>query len=242
MTNAITYRVYGQESNRNSQYELSLKDYENKAIHANIWENVMPPIYLTISMMGAAVIIWLGSRNVLGIGSRVWNVAAFTTYFSCYRKLATKASKSAKLFNSVQKAKVSWKRIEPYLEKSTFDSSLPPFENTSISFENVSFAYPKQKPLFENITFSVKAGQIIGITGAVACGKTTFGKMIIGEQPYQGTIKVGTTILNSNGGIYDSRIGYMGHQPQTFQRHHRRKYLYGYTGQYLGCFAMRMYR
>ena len=34
---------------------------------------------------------------------------------SCYGKLAVKSSKAAKLFNSVQKANVSWKRIRPLL-------------------------------------------------------------------------------------------------------------------------------
>ena len=115
ISNALTYRVYGQESNQNAAYEEKLMDYEKKAVRANIWENAMQPIYQVISMLGSIVIIWFGGKNVFGTGWCVWNIAAFTTFFSCYQKLAIKSSKAAKLFNAVQKAQVSWKRIKPYL-------------------------------------------------------------------------------------------------------------------------------
>ena len=41
ITNALTYRIYGQEKNRNAEYELYLEDYEKKAVRANLWENAM---------------------------------------------------------------------------------------------------------------------------------------------------------------------------------------------------------
>ncbi len=219
VSNAVTYRVYGQETNRNREYESSLDDYEHKAVRANIWENIMPPIYLAISMVGAIVILWFGSKNVIGTGWRPWDVAAFTTYFACYRKLAAKASKSAKLFNSVQKAKVSWGRIKPYLQNLSTPDSLPDLEG-SLSVSGLSFAYPSAasggKRLFNDVNFSVKPGQIVALSGPVACGKTTFGKILIGEQPYEGCIKVGEQVLSTKGDSYDWRIGYMGHQPQLF--------------------------
>lgn len=227
VSNAVTYRVYGQETNRNREYESSLDDYECKAVRANIWENIMPPLYLAISMVGAIVILWFGSKNVIGTGWRPWDVAAFTTYFACYRKLAAKASKSAKLFNSVQKAKVSWGRIKSYLQNLHAPDSLPALEG-SLSVSGLSFAYPSaasgaasiatsgRKYLFNDANFSVKPGQIVALSGPVACGKTTLGKILIGEQPYEGCIKVGEQVLSDAGDSYDWRIGYMGHQPQLF--------------------------
>lgn len=216
VTNALTYRVYGQESNRNAAYEENLTDYEKKAVRANIWENAMQPIYQVISMLGSIVIIWFGGKNVLGMGWSIWNIAAFTTYFSCYQKLAVKSSKAAKLFNAVQKAQVSWKRIKPYLgsvEKKTEPDTL---SCQSLSVENVTFAYPGQNALFTNVTFQVRPGDIIGITGKIACGKSTLGKLLIGELPYQGKISLGNTILSNQGERYETCIGYLGHQPELF--------------------------
>lgn len=63
------------------------------------------------------MILYFGSKNILGSGWTSWDVAAFTTFLACYTKLSDKSSKAAKLFNAVHKAQVSWKRIHPYMER-----------------------------------------------------------------------------------------------------------------------------
>ncbi len=207
--NALTYRIYGQETNRNLIYEKCLMDYEAKAVRANIWENVMQPIYLVISMAGCLCILWFGGKNVLGQGWTQWDIAAFVTYLSCFTKLASKTSKAAKLFNSVQKASVSWKRIQPFLtmnspvkkEGQTKDVQMVP-EQKMISLDHVSFHYEGCEDLFSDVSFSANSGEIIGITGPIACGKTTLGKLFLGELPYSGEI-------NINGNIV-----YMGHKSE----------------------------
>lgn len=230
---ALTYRIYGQESHQNDIYETYLDDYEHKAIRANIWENALQPLYQVVSMTGTLIVIWFGSKNVLGTGWSVWNVAAFTTYFSCYKKLAVKSSKAAKLFNAVQKAMVSWKRIKPYLAPvcdGEDDSTLPAEQNSVASTHNkisdnseyntayevsaLTFSYPGQPPLFSDVSFTAKTGDIIGVTGAVACGKSTLGKILIGELPYTGTISFNRCLLPSDGSAYFTDVGYLGHQPE----------------------------
>ena len=49
ISNSITYRIYGSELNRDKAYESHLKDYEKRAVSANIWENTMQPLYNIIS-------------------------------------------------------------------------------------------------------------------------------------------------------------------------------------------------
>ena len=44
----------------------------------------------------------------------------------------------------------------------------------SLSVENLSFAYGS-KPVFSGLSLTVQPGDIIGVTGPVACGKSTFG-------------------------------------------------------------------
>ena len=44
---------------------------------------------------------------MLGTGWQSWNIAAFTTFLSCFVRMAAKFFKAAKLFNAVQRAKVS---------------------------------------------------------------------------------------------------------------------------------------
>lgn len=216
ISNALTYRVYGQESNQNAAYEEKLMDYEKKAVRANIWENAMQPIYQVISMLGSIVIIWFGGKNVFGTGWCVWNIAAFTTFFSCYQKLAIKSSKAAKLFNAVQKAQVSWKRVKPYLGRVEKEAEQVADDFPSLFVEHVTFAYPGQEALFTDVTFQARPGDVIGMTGRIACGKSTLGKLLIGELPFEGKITLGNHVLSGQGNQYETGIGYLGHQPELF--------------------------
>lgn len=216
ITNALTYRVYGQESSRNAAYEENLDDYEKKAVRANIWENAMPPIYQVISMLGAVAIIWFGGRNVAGTGWSAWNIAAFTTFFSCYQKLAVKSSKAAKLFNAVQKAQVSWKRIKPYLGGVEEGTEHETVFRPELSVRGVTFAYPGQEPLIANAAFQISPGEIVGLTGRIACGKSTLGRLLTGELPYEGAIFLGDSRFPNQGECYESGVGYLGHQPELF--------------------------
>lgn len=216
ITNALTYRVYGQEAAQNAAYEVHLTDYEKKAVMANVWENAMQPVYQVISMLGTVMIIWFGGKNVLGTGWTVWNVAAFSTFFSCYKKLAVKSSKAAKLFNAVQKARVSWGRIQPYLASVPEEAEQPLLPPAPLAVSGLSFAYPGQKPLFTDVTFQAEPGQIVGVTGEVACGKSTLGRLLTGELPYQGRIALGNAVFPSGGGHWGNQVGYLGHQPELF--------------------------
>ena len=46
--NAITYRVFGREKERQNAYEENLSAYEKAAVRANIWNTAMPPVYLSL--------------------------------------------------------------------------------------------------------------------------------------------------------------------------------------------------
>lgn len=56
--NAITYRVFGCEQERQLAYEENLTSYEKSAVKANIWNSVMPPVYRIISMVGVLFILY----------------------------------------------------------------------------------------------------------------------------------------------------------------------------------------
>lgn len=252
ITNAITYRVFGCEKERGENYEVHLKEYEHAAVKANIWNAALPPVYKVIAMAGTVMILYFGSRNILGMGWTTWDVAVFTTFLACYTKLSDKSSKAAKLFNAVHKAQVSWKRIHPYMEraaeavekdeiaaqnenysaessdkdvkagsegsavrKSGQQSEKNSVKENVVAADHLTFAYPGSDPIFKDISFTAKPGQIIGITGPVACGKSTLGKSFLCEYPYEGHLTYGGRELSSYTENERSRIvGYLGHDPE----------------------------
>jgi ATP-binding cassette ChvD family protein len=63
-----------------------------------------------------------------------------------------------------------------------------------IEVENLSKSYG-DKLLFENLSFTLPAGGIVGVIGPNGAGKSTLFKLITGqEQPDEGKIEIGTTV------------------------------------------------
>ena len=185
ISNALTYRVYGEEAVQDRRYETYLADYEKKMILANLWENTLQPIYKVIAMIGTVLVIWFGGYNVQGTGWENWDIAAFSTYLACFIKLATKSSHAAKLFNAIQKAQVSWQRIQPHLQAAAeLRQPVPPAAPAELTVRHLSFTYPgSANPIFRDLSFSAKPGTLIGVTGPVACGKSTLGQAFLCEIP-----------------------------------------------------------
>ena len=219
--NAMTYRVFGLEKKRQAVYEENLTSYEKAAVKANIWNAAMPPIYRIISMAGVFFILYFGQKNVLGTGWQAWSIASFTTFLVCFVKLSVKSSSAAKLFNAVHKAQVSWNRIKPLLpqeeENETDEVKVKKTPVEALKVKHLSFTYPDGKKILDDISFSAKKGQIIGITGAVACGKSTLGKAFLCEYPYEGHITVdGAELQNMEQSVRTGIVAYLGHDPELF--------------------------
>ena len=212
--NAVTYRIYGCESTREGQYEHTLDTYEKTAVRSNVWQSALPPLYLAVSEAGVLFILWFGAKNVLGSGWRAWDIAAFTTFLSCFTKLTVKSSKVAKLFKSVQKAEVSWKRIQPLMKSPETLEPLAVPSAMDVTLENLSFAYGDQ-PVFSGLSLTAHPGDIIGVTGPVACGKSTFGRVFLCEAPYGGSAKFGKTEFSTlTPRQIAETVGYLGHDPE----------------------------
>lgn len=215
--NAVTYRIYGCEDAQEARYEAALDGYEQAAVRANVWQAALPPLYLAASNLSVLFILWFGAKNVLGTGWRAWDIAAFTTFLSCFMKTAVKSSKAAKLFNAVQRAEVSWKRIKPMMKtpRALEPLAIPAAQRVEVS--GLSFCYDGGAPIFEGVSFSAQPGDIIGVTGPVACGKSTLGRVFLCERPYGGSVRIGGRELSElSPREAASAVGYLGHDPELW--------------------------
>ena len=215
--NAVTYRICGCEDAQEARYEASLDGYERTAVRANVWQAALPPLYLAASNLSVLFILWFGAKNVLGTGWRAWDIAAFTTFLSCFMKTAVKSSKAAKLFNAVQRAEVSWKRIKPMMKtpRALEPLAVPAAQRVEVS--GLSFCYDGGAPIFEGVSFSAQPGDIIGVTGPVACGKSTLGRVFLCERPYGGSVRIGGRELSElSPREAASTVGYLGHDPELW--------------------------
>ena len=66
--------------------------------------------------------------------------------------------------------------------------------------------------IIKRADFEVQSGDIVGITGPVASGKSTIGRLLQGLFPYEGSITInGTELANIESAAVSRYIVYMGH-------------------------------
>ena len=155
-------------------------------------------------------------------------MASFTTFLSCFIKLSVKSSHAAKLFNAVHKAQVSWKRIKPLMKEDSYEDDNRLLKPGILEVSHVSFAYPGGEKIYEDLSFLAAPGQIIGVTGAVACGKSTLGRTFLCEYPYEGRIRfLGKELSEMTKAERTGMVGYLGHDPELFNDTVRNNILLG---------------
>lgn len=63
--------------------------------------------------------------------------------------------------------------------------------NILINLSNISFSYPSKMNLLNDLSFTLRAGDRVGIIGPNGCGKTTLFYVIMGlMQPYEGHVEI----------------------------------------------------
>lgn len=88
----------------------------------------------------------------------------------------------------------------------------------SVQFRGVSFAYQKEQPILKNVSFTIKAGQKVCITGREGSGKSTVLKLLTGAYPaFSGAVLVNDVpVGNYNLGYLRSQIGIVLGQQDVF--------------------------
>ena len=187
LAHALTWRLTGYETRRNTVYERQLTDYQQKSVRAGLWENALQPLYRVITVLGTLPIFYYGGTYVQ---TGYWDIAAFTAFFACYLRLAEKASHGAKLFNAVQKAQVSWQRVKPLLRLPPAPSPRRPLQTPlSLSLQDFGVTLG-QKQIVQDLTLDLPAGSLLAVTGPIASGKSTLLRVLTQGLTYTGHLWV----------------------------------------------------
>ena len=79
-----------------------------------------------------------------------------------------------------------------------------------IEFQNVSFSYDGERPVVENLSFSIGKGEAVGLIGANGAGKSTIMKLLLGLLSGKGQILVdGLPVNKQNLPAIRQKIGFV---------------------------------
>ena len=79
-----------------------------------------------------------------------------------------------------------------------------------IEFQNVSFSYDGERPVVENLSFTIQDGESVGLIGANGAGKSTIMKLLLGLLSGKGQILVdGLAVNKQNLPAIRQKIGFV---------------------------------
>ncbi len=237
MDHAWMYRLYSLDIKNEKKYDASLKDYERKMVKSEVLTDITLPICNVISLVGLVPILYLGIGYVTSSASfsyslpylmnESWTIGAFSTYITTFVLLSSKASHTAKLFSSIEKGLSSWKRIKPYIKPYEEFPKAEKREGDLLQMKDFSISFDSKK-LFDPFSLEAKKGEIIALTGPVACGKTAIGKAFLKDVSYSGSLLLfGKEIREYSLEERNGNISYMGHQNNLFTESIKNNIAYG---------------
>lgn len=168
-------RAFGKQQDVLKQFEeINEKLYESST-KAQIWSGYMMPLMNVINNFIFTVVAIVGGILSVGYGLSVGTVVSFMSYS---KQFARPLNSVAGMFNTIQSALAGAERVfeildneeEPADIKNAIDMENP---KGDVTFENVCFSYDKSTPILKNISFNVKAGEVVALVGETGAGKTT---------------------------------------------------------------------
>jgi ATP-binding cassette subfamily B protein len=181
MSGIVLMKSFVREPYERSRYYESvtrLMDLEIRLAMVGRWFigaiNAMVIIGPALVWIGGA---WLAIRGGLTIGT----IVAFVAYFG---RLYTPASALAGVQVQIVSALAVFERIFDYLDMpveggtENADAIELPHLRGGIEFRDVTFSYDKDRPVLQNVSFSVAPGQMAAFVGPSGAGKTTITNLV----------------------------------------------------------------
>jgi subfamily B ATP-binding cassette protein MsbA len=165
----------------------------NAALKARSIKAILSPVVTVTVAACTAVVLWRGAYLIL---AGAMTVGALTVYLSYLNKFFKPVKDLATTTNAIAQAAVGVERIRAILETDTIIPEKPdaidaPPVQGEIVFEHVAFAYDVANPVLQDVSFTIKPGQLVGIVGPTGSGKSTVVSLLPRfYDPVKGTVRI----------------------------------------------------
>ena len=180
LTGAKVIRAFCKEDEQLAEFEERNDALTKIQEYTGSISALMNPVTCIIINIGIAVLIYIGAIRV---DTGIITQGAVVALYNYMTQILVELVKFANLIISITKSVACAGRIGAVLETSVESgegtAKIDEKSDNIVEFENVSFAYDGAgENSLENISFSVKKGETVGIIGGTGSGKTTLVNLI----------------------------------------------------------------
>ena len=220
LTGIGTVQAFNASDFERSRVERESGEYRDQAIHAaNLRNRFIPGIYVVAGLSFGLLVSaggWLMESGEITVGQ-------FVTFLLISTRMTMPMFILGMLLNQLQRGEAASKRVFALidLEPSIFnrpDAVELDGPIRSISFDDVTFAYPSSGNVLNGISFSASSGDFLGVMGHTGAGKSTILKLVERfYEPQHGRVLINGIDINAYTieSVRD-RIGFVSQDPFLF--------------------------
>ena len=201
--------VFGKEGFIRKRYDRALQEGYAAMERTNFYDALYSPVILITDALVTGVVMLLsassGPEVRMFFGMSVGTAVAVISYIS---RIFSPIESIGMEIQTIQEALAGAKRVGEFLELPTrLETSGEAGEKVMtelgkasagtdspvacISLEDVSFGYEEEKMVLEHLSFEIKTGEQVTMTGRTGAGKSTIFKLLLGlYRPQKGCVKI----------------------------------------------------
>lgn len=201
--------VFGKEGFMRKRYDRTLQEGYDAMERTNFYDALYSPVILITDALVTGVVMLLsasaGPEVRMFFGMSVGTAVAVISYIS---RIFSPIESIGMEIQTIQEALAGAKRVGEFLELPTrLETSGEAGEKVMtelgkasagmdspvacISLEDVSFGYEEEKMVLKHLSFEIKTGEQVTMTGRTGAGKSTIFKLLLGlYRPQKGCVKI----------------------------------------------------
>jgi ATP-binding cassette subfamily B multidrug efflux pump len=220
-------RAYRQEEAELERFRKSIDEYVRRSRRLIVLQGFFFPSMGFFLGLGALIVVWLGSREVIQGRITLGEFVAFNSYLTM---LSWPMIAFGWVTNMLQRGMASWKRMLEVLdvEPSIADLGLRPSTGSgrpealtihgAIEFRDLTFAYGDAPPVLDHVSARIEAGQTVALVGVTGSGKSTLISLLARlHDPPPGTVFIdGVDVRELPLETLRTAIGFVPQEPFLF--------------------------
>jgi ABC-type multidrug transport system fused ATPase/permease subunit len=181
ITGVRVIRAFVRNDSESERFGVANADLTGTALSVNRVFALALPVMMMILNLSSVAVVWFGGRLVSEGSMPIGNLTAFLTYIL---QILLSVMMAVMVAILLPRAAASAERVEQVLDTvpviaDPTDPATPKSTNGLVRFEHVSFEYPgSERPVLDDLTFTLEPGQTSAIIGGTGSGKTTLLNLI----------------------------------------------------------------
>jgi ATP-binding cassette subfamily B protein len=189
-------QAFAQEARVDGEFDAINLDYRRANARAITADAALYSIVEAVGAIAVAGLLWHGGNRIAGgtltFGVLVAFVEYLSKFFAPIRDLSTKYTVMQQAMAAAERVFTLLDTVEPDAPRSAESSAAPTVPGPLVQLDHVTFGYRADRPVLDDVSLSIAAGETLAIVGATGAGKSTIIKLLPRLYDLQGgTIRIG---------------------------------------------------